>query len=144
MSFNMPRQWKRDWKGHPRSWLCYPQSDTHEFCSQAITTSTQGHNLIVNMSGKWGENIQIFGEFLELFYPIVPFFTYSAYIQTGTEQNSAVPPTSKYKTEQLMIRTIESQTQCLMHIPELFYRYSNCHQRTWRKLLPLEQYWIFG
>ena len=30
-----------------------------------------------------------------------------------------------------MIRTIQSETQCLMHIAELFYRYCNCHQRTW-------------
>ena len=29
----------------------------------------------------------------------------------------------------LMIRKIGSQTQCLIHIPELFYRYCNCHQR---------------
>ena len=47
----------------------------------------------------------------------------------GTKQNPAGPLPPKYKTEQLMIRTIESQTQCLMHIPELFYRYCNCHQR---------------
>ena len=40
----------------------------------------------------------------------------------------------KYKTQQLMIRTIESQTQCLMHIPGLFYRYCNCQQRG-RKLI---------
>ena len=47
--------------------------------------------------------------------------------QIGTQQNPTGPP--KYKTEQLMIRKIESQTQCLMHIPELFYRYYNCNQR---------------
>lgn len=45
-----------------------------------------------------------------------------------TEQNLAGPsPSTKYQTDQLMIGTIESQTQSLMHILELFYRYYNCN-----------------
>lgn len=45
------------------------------------------------------------------------------------EKRRTPEPPAKYKTEQLMIRTIESQTQCLMQNPELPYRYHNCHQR---------------
>ena len=37
----------------------------------------------------------------------------------GTEENTVGPV--KNKTKHLMIRTIESQTPCLMHILELFY-----------------------
>ena len=41
----------------------------------------------------------------------------------------SLPESQKERLKQLMIRTIESPTQSLMHIPELFYRYYNCHQR---------------
>ena len=39
------------------------------------------------------------------------------------------PESQKSRLKQLIIRIIESQTHCLMYIPELFYRYYNCHQR---------------
>lgn len=47
-----------------------------------------------------------------------------------------------------------SQTQCLMHIAELFYSYDNCQRektncmmtrlQPWPKLLHVEQYWIMA
>ena len=64
------------------------------------------------------------------------------------------PSPRKSKAKQLMIRTTKSQAQCLRHTPELFQKYSNCHQSEkkltewwtrlcpWHELLHLEQYWI--
>ena len=55
-------------------------------------------------------------------WPLPVFCRKAEVSQASQSQNS--------RLEQLMIRTIESQAQCLMHIPVLFYRYYNCHQRT--------------
>ena len=48
------------------------------------------------------------------------------YLEASRTVQSTSP---QYKMDQLMIRTVESQTQQLMPAPELFYRYFNCHQR---------------
>ena len=56
--------------------------------------------------------------------------------QSGNKHDPTAPASRiKYKTKQLMVGTVESQTQCLMCIPELFYKYCNCHQREKTKYL---------
>ena len=55
---------------------------------------------------------------------------------SGNKQNTTASAScTKYKTKQIMVRTAASQTQGLMHIPELFYKYYNCPQRDKTKYL---------